>query len=271
MEAQALSWGPYRLLRRLDSSEMGDCYLARRRGPGGFEKPVVLWRAPDDRNAGARFVDNLVAEAKRAARLSHANIAHVLDVGLVGRTCFVVTEFTPGVPLETVLRRARPLPWPVAATITKETARALGYAHTRREDDGALARMVHGRLCPKRIVLGHTGGIKLTGFGISWAWRRDQAYRAPEETRDEPIDGRADVFSLGLILEACLPRRGVPHALRMTVAHATERYQEHRATARELEDDLTAILHRERSASAAERLAWVGMLSPRSQIRNGMR
>ncbi len=222
---------------------MGNVYLARRVGAAGFEKPVRVWQADWGTRPDAGFLDAVISEAKRAAPLSHANIAHVLDLGVLDHGCFVVTELVSGATLGGVLQKAETLPWPAVTRIAREAARALRYAHTRRAPSGQFVRLIHGRLSPGRIVIGESDGVKVTGFGTSRAWRPRDPYRAPELDRREPVDGRADVFSLGMILKRCLGRDAGPSALRRAITRATEPYQEHRFTACELEEELTDILH----------------------------
>lgn len=235
--------GPYRLLQAVGHCDRGELFLATREGVVGFRKSVRVWRVRPSGSHGTGLVDAIVLEAKRAALLSHANIAHVLDLGVWEGTCFVATELASGVSLETLLRSLGRLRWPTVAAIGKEAARALRYAHLLRHSNGELLHLIHGRLSPGRIVVGESGGIKITGFGTSRAWLPN-AYRAPEEVRGEPIDGRADVFSLGKILARCLASAATPSSLERAIRGATRPFQEHRWTAAELEEELTEILHR---------------------------
>jgi len=211
------------------------------------------------------MVAAVISEAKQAALLSHTTIAHVLDLGLSGGTCFVATELAGGPTLDALLRRPWPISWSAAAYIVKEAAKALGYVHRRRDPGGALLRLVHGRLSPRRIVLCDNGGIKITGFGTSRAWTGRDLPRVPEAERGDPIDGRADVFMLGKILEVCLRRHEAPEALWRAVADATEPYQERRCTAWELEERLVAVLHRHHPCATAQELLGIHT-PPRPQI-----
>jgi serine/threonine protein kinase len=259
--------GPYRLLRPHGDCEKGELFAATREGAVGFQKPVAVWRVQVSGRHEARFLDAVVQEAKRAALLSHANIAHVLDLGVCEGACFVATELCPGASLEILLRSVGTLRWPAVAAIGKGAARALHYAHLRRDSNGELLRLIHGRLSPRRIVMGAAGAIKITGFGTSRAWLALDVYRAPEEERSEPIDGRADVFSLGRILDRCLGCGAAPPALEHAIERATEPYQEHRWTAGELEAELTEILHRSGQPEDELGLSALSTLpSPQSKI-----
>ncbi len=246
-------FGRYRLVRPISDCDRGRAYFAKRIGADGFEKDVALWHLHDAETTYS--LDDAIEEAKQAALLSHANVAHVLDLGLVGGACFVVTEWVGDTTLANVVRRTGTLPWHVAARIVKDAASALRYVHQRRAPNGELLRLVHRRISMRRLALSDFGAVKVTGFGTSRAWRLRGVPRAPEWDRDEPVDGRADVFALAKILETCLGPQDVPAEVRVAIERATHPYQEHRSTARELEDALATILHRRGHECASESLA----------------
>ena len=234
MPADAVHLGPYRLERPLRDAQVGQAFFARKRGPDGFKKRVIVRCAPRE------TLPAVVAEANRAAKLSHAGIAHVLDVGAFEDLGYVVTEHAPGVTLREVVQERGRLPWAQAARIVSEVAAALSYAHTRRDEQGRLLGIVHHRINPRRITLSQ-GRPKLTGMGTSWVWPDAQGFGAPEEMRGEPVDGRADVFSLGVVLERIVDRDGASR-LDGIIRHATEPLQELRYTARELDEALRRAL-----------------------------
>jgi hypothetical protein len=236
-------FGKYRLLERVEGVETGEAHLAKLVGIHGFEKRVLIWRVGGTPMADAELADAVMFEAKQAASLSHANIAQVLDLGVVDERCFVVTEHVPGHTLDAVLRVTPELRWPVAAHIAAEVAGALSYAHGRRTPNGELLRLVHRRLSVGRVALSSAGDVKVIGFGTSWAWTPLDEYRSPEEVRGEPVDGRADVFALGAVLRRCMPQAGVPDALRDLIDWAMQPYPEQRPTAAELRREVTRILH----------------------------
>jgi hypothetical protein len=236
-------FGKYRLLQRVEGVETGEAHLAKLVGIHGFEKRVLIWRVGGTPMADAELADAVMFEAKQAASLSHANIAQVLDLGVVDERCFVVTEHVPGHTLDAVLRVTPELRWPVAAHIAAEVAGALSYAHGRRTPNGELLRLVHRRLSVGRVALSSAGDVKVIGFGTSWAWTPLDEYRSPEEVRGEPVDGRADVFALGAVLRRCMPQAGVPDALRDLIDWAMQPYPEQRPTAAELRREVTRILH----------------------------
>ena len=115
-----------------------------------------------------------------------------------------------------------------------QVARALAYAHGRRDEEGRLVGLVHRRLSPRRIAFDGSGHAWITGFGTSWAWPNDEGYASPEERRGEPVDGRADVYALGLVLSRCTMQSSLPERIQPLLERATHALPEHRCTATEL-------------------------------------
>lgn len=234
----------YKLLRPLRDCQKGSAFLAARPGVEGFEKRVVLYCCPRE------HLEEVAVEASRAARLSHAGIAHVLDLGVHENISYVATEHVSGTTLRLALLRNGPLPWRGVARAVADSALALAYAHGRRADDGRLLGIVHGRLSPGRITIEPGGSARITGLGVSWAWPNHLGFGSPEEMRGEPVDGRADVFALGTILARCTDARALPKPIARIIARATQALPEHRSTAVELHDALTVALHDAEPAAA---------------------
>lgn len=236
-------FGPYRLLAKLSDSDVGETLLAKRIGPEGFEKRVVIRRVRCDGGSRDDRVAAMALEANAAALLSHANVAHLLDLGARGPWCFVVTEHVDGCTLADLLRSRRPLPWMLCSYIANEAAKGLSYAHRRRHPTGDLLRLVHCRISPRCIALSAAGDVKVTGFGTSWAWAEREPYRSPEAKRSEPVDGRADVFALGVTLRKSMSGQDAPPLVRRAVEQATHDLPEHRMTAAQLHEALSEALH----------------------------
>ena len=242
VSTRELLFGKYRLVERLDGTGIGEPHLAKLVGTEGFEKQVVLWRFDATSQNDPSLIERVMCEAKRAASLSHANIAHVLDLAVLDGVCFVATEHVPGRTLETVVRSKGAVSWPVAAYIGSEVARALSYAHARRDPKGELLRLIHGHLSPGHIALSAAGGVKVTGFGTSAGTLHDWC-SLPEEARGEPLDGRADVFALGASLRRCLARVDIPEPLRELIEETMQTYPEQRPSAGQLRRALNRVLH----------------------------
>ena len=204
--------GRYELLRPLARGGMAEVYLARRKA-AGVEKWLVVKRIRAQLSGDVRFLDLFVREARLSMSLTHQNIVPVFDFGRIDDQVFLAMERVEGKDLGSSLARAgdRRLPPLVAAFIAAECCQALDYAHRRKSPEGAALGIVHRDVTPRNVLLSWSGEVKLTDFGIA-ALAGDAttkligtpAYMAPEQARGEPLDARADVYALGLVLRELL-------------------------------------------------------------------
>ena len=283
--------GRYELLRLLGRGGMAEVFLARRRGPGGVEKQLAVKRIRPERIGDPRFVEMFVTEARLSMAMAHKNIVQVFDFGRAGDELFLVMEYVDGVDLGTALaslrkagQRLDPL---LAAFIAMEACQALDYAHRSRDQHGGDSGVVHRDVTPRNVLLSAAGEIKLVDFGVAATVtdlggkgrvRGTPAFMSPEQARDEAVDGRADVFSLGLVLwESLAGRRAyqgneqseileaarsaevpplgedLPEGLRDIVARATARDPDQRFTdARAMQIALDSFVISARAASEGE-------------------
>jgi serine/threonine-protein kinase len=189
-------------------------WLLRRRGVGGFEKYFALKRIRPEFVGRGVHIAMFLDEARLAALLHHPGIVQVLDVGEDEGGFWYVMEYVHGRSASHVLgraaARARPLPIECAAYIGRQMARALHYAHHLATAQGPL-RVVHRDVSPGNILLGFDGSVKLADFGVARAagrlaetsgatFKGKYAYASPEQIRGEELDGRSDLYSLGLVL-----------------------------------------------------------------------
>ena len=207
--------GRYRLLERLAQGGMAEVFRAKSLGVEGFEKVLVVKRLLPTLAVDPEFVEMFVNEAKIAISLSHANVVQVFDIGQIEGSYFIAMEYVDGLDLATLLsrgsRRQKSLPVALAVYIAGEVAKALDYAHRRRTADQELLQVVHRDVSPQNILLSKEGEVKLADFGIARAWHEAKrptlgkyAYMSPEQASGEPVDGRSDLFSLGVVLYECL-------------------------------------------------------------------
>ncbi len=209
------TFGRYSLLKRLARGGMAEIYEARVDGPQGFDKRVAVKRLHANLAEDQLFVRMLGDEARITARLSHPNICQVFDFGIEQDTYFIAMELIEGCDLGNLSRRIRKLglDFPIAASvwITREAAEGLAYAHALCDEAGRPFDVVHRDVSPQNILVSAHGEVKVCDFGIAKATARlanTQAgvlkgkfcYMAPEQARGEPLDGRADVFALGIVL-----------------------------------------------------------------------
>lgn len=214
--------GPYQLEELLGRGGMAEVYRARREGPGGFEKVVALKRILPSYARNQTLVQRFLEEARIAGGLTHGNIVPVIDFGEIDGEHYLVMEWVDGVPLSALLRtvaeRGRTLPAEVVAHIIAEAAAGLHHAHTRTDASGRPMSIVHRDVSPQNILLARQGDVKISDFGIAKAADsvvRTEAgiqvgklcYMAPEQAKGEPLDARADVYALGIVLWECLAMR----------------------------------------------------------------
>lgn len=208
-----LLFGRYQLLERIARGGMAEVFKAKSYGVEGFEKVVVLKRILPELAQNQSFVDMFLHEARLSVALSHANIVQVFDLGREEDTYFIAMEYVLGADLAQSLRRCRrdgrAVPVEVAVLIACEVARALDYAHRRKDARGRNLGIVHRDISPQNILLSREGEVKVTDFGIAKAAttveaggtvRGKYAYMPPEQARGEEVDARADIYSLGVTL-----------------------------------------------------------------------
>src|ERR1041384_6776383 len=194
---------------------MAEIFLARTRGPSGFEKLVVLKKILPKYAGRQRFVQLFLDEAKLAASLDHPNIAQVYDIGMVDGSYFFAMEYLHGQDVRSILHRAWRIgarfPIEHAVQIARNVASALHFAHDKRRGDGTLLGLVHRDVSPSNIIVTYDGATKLLDFGVAktaastvrtrtGALKGKIAYMSPEQARGAPVDRRSDIFSLGIVL-----------------------------------------------------------------------
>ncbi|EPX62484.1 putative serine/threonine protein kinase [Cystobacter fuscus DSM 2262] len=200
----------------LDDEESNPVAIARRTPlvRGGKADLVLLKQVvlPPEGQRRQRAAEEL----RLATRLHHPNIARVFDVEEYRNEPYVVMEYTQGLFLETALETAqllgRELSLAFCAYTAAEVADALQAAWTCEDEDGGPLHIVHRAVCPMNIRLDFQGGVKLTDWGLAHArllgrlktgskvLRAVLDYAAPEVMSRQPLDGRADLYSLGMVL-----------------------------------------------------------------------
>ena len=208
--------GRYTLIRRIARGGMGELFLAELTGAEGWHKQVCIKTILPHLSEQDEFVQRFVDEARIATSLSHGNIVPVFDMGRdEGGTLFIVMEYVDGWDLRTLLRRVHAagerIPLAIALYVAAEVCRGLDYAHTLTDEHGAPRRIVHRDISPSNIVVSRGGEVKIVDFGIAAANQRlgrtvtgelrgKFAYMSPEQASGQPVDARADLYSLGVVL-----------------------------------------------------------------------
>jgi serine/threonine protein kinase len=209
------SFGKYQLLKKLATGGMAEVWLARQGGIEGFAKNVVVKRILPHLAEDREFVEMFKNEALIAANFNHPNIAQVYEFGEANGTYYIAMEYIHGEDLGRVMRKAwsagQWIARPLAIRIVASACEGLYYAHTRNDDTGKPLRVVHRDISPQNILISFDGSVKLVDFGIakaadtvgltkSGAIKGKFAYMAPEQAAGKPLDHRADIFAIGLVL-----------------------------------------------------------------------
>lgn len=204
--------GRYRLSKRLGAGGMGEVFLATRE-PENTQ--VVVKRVLPNLLGNPRFLRLFLDEMRIAARLEHPNIARIVELAEDRGSWFVAMEYVDGLDLRELLKRHKEqgdrMPVEVAVHVAGAVAQALSYAHQVRDAQGRLLRIVHRDVSPHNVLVGRNGDIKLIDFGVAKAANKlvhTQAgmlkgkfpYMSPEQSHGKPVDGRTDVFALGIVL-----------------------------------------------------------------------
>ena len=221
--AEPIQFGKYLLVERLGRGGMAEVWKARITGPAGFARTMVVKRILPQLVADPSFVEMFVTEARLSARLNHANIVTVFELGTFDGEYYLAMEYVRGHDLMTVLRAHAPrglLSPGFGAYALREVARGLGHAHSLTDDAGNSLQIIHRDLSPSNVMVGFDGGIKLLDFGIAKAMSEANdkttmtgtlkgklGYMAPEQAEGLEIDHRADLFSLGVLLFECITGR----------------------------------------------------------------
>jgi serine/threonine protein kinase len=201
---------------------MGEVWAAARESDLGFQKLValkVLLSKEKDGNATIMFFD----EAKAASALQHQAIVPTVDLGQDGDTLYLAMEMVRGPSLTALLQRLvinkRAMTPAMVAHIGINVASALDYGHARATLEGRKLQLIHRDVSPHNVLLDLNGAVRLTDFGVARTAIQDHksrvgtvrgkpSYMAPEQVVGGDIDGRTDLFALGIVLyeSACLKR-----------------------------------------------------------------
>jgi serine/threonine protein kinase len=221
--SEPIQFGKYTLFERIGRGGMAEVFKGRIQGPAGFERVFVVKRILPHLSDDVSFIKMFVEEAKLSARLNHANIVHIFELGAVEGEYFISMEYIRGHDLSETMRaiwKALGPPRPeLVAYIGREVCRGLAYAHNLTDENGRPLGMIHRDVSPSNVMLSYEGAVKMLDFGIAKALgdQSDQsksgtlkgkyAYMAPEQTEGDNIDNRSDIFACGIVLHEVLTGR----------------------------------------------------------------
>jgi serine/threonine protein kinase len=208
-------YGKFDLLGRIAYGGMAEIFLAREIQEGRAGRFVVVKRVLPHVAGDKQFVDMFTDEARLVMQLSHPNICHVYSYGKEEGAPFISMEWVNGMPLSRVLRRGKTaggISVPLVLKVVAQIADALDHAHRAMDQStNEPLGIVHRDVSPQNIMVSFEGVVKLLDFGIAKAASHSTrteagtikgkfAYMAPEQCLGEPLDARADVFALGVVL-----------------------------------------------------------------------
>jgi serine/threonine-protein kinase len=214
----------YTITERLDHGGMAEVFRGVAESMEGFKKNVAIKRILPNLTKNQKFVSMFLDEARLSLHLQHANIVQVFDISKTpDNAYFLVMEFVDGCNLKALIERhkqkGKRIEIAHAIYMMMEACKALHYAHSLESPEtNEPLGIVHRDVSPPNILLSKNGEVKLVDFGLAKAntqlEQTDQgvvkgkfSYLAPEAASGHPVDHRADVFAIGIILWELLTAR----------------------------------------------------------------
>src|SRR5438309_8213470 len=204
--------GRYEVVSELGKGAMGIVYLARDPVIGRMVAiKTIRVNAGSDEEDTQEFRERFVREAQTAGILSHPNIVTIHDIGedTDSRTSFIAMEYIEGRNLKSLMVEKNRFSWDEVADLIAQIGEALDYAHRKG--------IIHRDVKPANIILTTDGKVKITDFGIAKVASSNLTttgqflgtpnYMSPEQVSGAPVDGRSDIFSLGVVLYELLTGR----------------------------------------------------------------
>lgn len=238
--------GRYELIQKIARGGMAEVYMAKDQL---LDRPVALKVLFPELSVNVSFVERFRREAQAAANLSHPNIVSVFDWGEADNTYFIVMELVEGVTLASLIKESGRIQPQKAAAIAADVSASLAVAHKHG--------VIHRDVKPSNVLLTEDGQVKVTDFGIARAATADgdltqtgavmgtATYIPPEQAQGLVVDGRSDVYSLGVVLYEMLVGK-VPFSgdspLAIAYKHVREEAPHPRALVPEIPEGLEAIV-----------------------------
>lgn len=214
-EPPVRSIGRYQVAGRLATGGMGEILLAQLRGPGGFERAVVIKRILPHLAEQEAAVKMFLDEARIAAGIRHPNVTQVQELLQEDGNLCIVMEYLEGESLSGIMRRMRSkgrvMELSSCAHIVAELAAGLHAAHELRDANGQPGGLVHRDVSPQNTFVTYEGSVKVLDFGVAYFHDRKTRtqtgtlrgkfeYMSPEQCLAKELDRRSDVFALGVVL-----------------------------------------------------------------------
>ncbi len=213
----------YEVISKIGAGGMSDVYKAKDHVLGRFVAIKVL-KTEFSEDVG--FVSKFHTEAQSAAGLEHPNIVNIYDVGSEDGLHYIVMEYIEGITLKTYIEKKGRLTFKEAVSIAIQVGRGIEAAHNKN--------IVHRDIKPQNIMISTEGKVKVMDFGIARAATSNTIhsdvmgsvhYSSPEQARNGFIDGKSDIYSLGIVMYEMVTGR-VPFDGDTTVSIAIQHLQE---------------------------------------------
>ncbi len=212
---QPIPFGKYLLLDRVNIGGMAEVWRAKSFGAGGFERIVAIKRILPNIAEDEEFISMFLDEAKITVQLNNANIAQIYELDNKVGSYYIAMEYVSGKDVRAVFDRCRkrgePAPIPLTCYVIAECCKGLDYAHHAKDRQNRDMAIVHRDVSPQNALISYDGEVKVIDFGIAKAAgkaTKTQAgilkgkfgYMSPEQIRGLPLDGRSDLFAIGVCL-----------------------------------------------------------------------
>ncbi|MDP2340909.1 MAG: serine/threonine-protein kinase [Deltaproteobacteria bacterium] len=212
---QHTMFGRYLLLDKVAAGGMAEVWRGKITGEANFQRIVAIKKILPHVAEDEDFITMFTDEALITASLQHANIGQVYEFSKIGDVFFIAMEYISGRDLKSLWSwskaRNQIMPLELSSFIVAKMADGLDYAHSRRDNLGNPSGIVHRDISPQNVLVSWEGDVKVIDFGIAKATEKSGktrpgtlkgkfAYMAPEQIRGLPLDGRSDIFALGVVL-----------------------------------------------------------------------
>ena len=213
----------YEIVGKAGSGGMADVYKAKDHTLGRFVGIKVL---KPEFSEDVNFVTKFRTEAQSAAVLEHPNIVNIYDVGSENSVHYIVMEYVEGITLKTYIEKKGQISFKEAVSIAIQVGRGIEAAHNKH--------IIHRDIKPQNIIISTEGKVKVTDFGIARVANTNTInsdvmgsvhYASPEQARNGFVDGKSDIYSLGIVMYEMVTGR-VPFDGESTVAVAIQHLQE---------------------------------------------
>lgn len=207
-------FGDYVLLQRLAVGGQSEVFLAMKRGPNTYTRPVVIKALPSDRRDEPRYIELFYREAFISSRFNHPNVINVHDAKMIDGEHCMFMDFVSGQTVADIAQRGyqngTPPTLKQVVQVIADGLAGLQYVHTFRDLDNRNYSVVHRDVSPQNLMVTYHGTTMIFDFGIARIIGLDHeddtlaggkyAYMSPEQLSGEPVGPASDIFSMGVIL-----------------------------------------------------------------------